>query len=209
MPNKLAKCVMDLKSRLETVMSAMNWRQSDLARVTQQSSSVVSQWLGHGTKEIKTIGKLEAALFIERQSGYSALWVAKGIGPKLVRDLKAAELSAREPNAAYAPTSVGSTLRALASHLAAVPPPLRGAIGDLLRGWALDGGDNSRLPILESLLEGADKTTGGSLSVRHLLRMRAEGHARNCQALQGSPDSVIALDRSWGLFRHAQRMPLR
>lgn len=146
---------MDLKSRLETVMSAMNWRQSDLVRITEQSPSVVSQWLGHGSKEIKTIGKLEAALFIERQSGYSALWVAKGIGPKLVRDLTAGELSAREPAASYGPASVRNTLRAMAAHLACVPPPLRGAVGDLLRGWALEGGDDSRLPVLESLLAGS------------------------------------------------------
>lgn len=71
-----------LQDRLAEVMNAKQWRHADLMSITGQSSSVVSQWLGKGTKIIKTIGKLEAAQAIEAASGYSALWVAKGLGPK-------------------------------------------------------------------------------------------------------------------------------
>lgn len=67
-------------------MSAMNWEHADLMRVSGQSSSVVSQWRGVGRgKVIQSIGKLEAAEAIERATGYSALLVAKGMGPKRVQ----------------------------------------------------------------------------------------------------------------------------
>ena len=71
-----------LEERLAEVMQAKSWTHQDLMRVTGQSSSVVSQWLGKGSKPIKSIGKIEAAEAIERESGFSALWVARGIGPK-------------------------------------------------------------------------------------------------------------------------------
>lgn len=71
-----------LTQRLEEVMRAMRWEHADLVRVSGQSSSVVSQWLGKGSKEIKKIGKMDAALKIEAESGYAALWVATGQGPK-------------------------------------------------------------------------------------------------------------------------------
>lgn len=64
-------------------MAAKGWEHADLVKHSGESSSVVSQWLGKGSKEIKSIGKLEAALNIEAASGYSALWVAKGKGPKM------------------------------------------------------------------------------------------------------------------------------
>lgn len=71
-----------LESRLREVMEAKGWTRADLVRVSKQSSSVVSQWLGHGTKQILTIGKMEAAERLEAESGFAALWIAKGIGPK-------------------------------------------------------------------------------------------------------------------------------
>lgn len=71
-----------LVDRLQEVMAAMRWTHADLVRVSGESSSVVSQWLGNGSKTIKSIGSLRAAMNIERASGFSALWVAKGDGPK-------------------------------------------------------------------------------------------------------------------------------
>jgi hypothetical protein len=73
---------MTLQERLEEVMRTMKWAHADLVRVSGQSSSVVSQWLGKGSKTIHTIGKIEAALRIAEASGYSATWIAKGIAPK-------------------------------------------------------------------------------------------------------------------------------
>ena len=74
---------LDLKDRLEAVMEQMDWKYADLLRVSGQSSSVVSQWLGRGSKLIKTIGKMEAAEKIEQASGFAALWIAKGVGPRM------------------------------------------------------------------------------------------------------------------------------
>lgn len=63
-------------------MAAKRWKRPDLVRASGESSSVVSQWLGKGSKTIKSIGKLEAAEALERASGFAALWIAKGKGPK-------------------------------------------------------------------------------------------------------------------------------
>lgn len=70
-------------------MEARGWQYSDLVRESGESRSVVSQWLGRGSKEIKSIGKQEAAERLERASGYAALWIAKGIGPKYLESRSA------------------------------------------------------------------------------------------------------------------------
>ena len=85
-----------LIQRLAEVMQAKDWTHADLMRVSGQSSSVVSQWLGKGTKTIHTIGKLEAAERLEAETGFSALWIAKGIGPKMAT-----------PKPAPTPTPIG------------------------------------------------------------------------------------------------------
>ncbi|WP_269633166.1 hypothetical protein [Pelomonas sp. BJYL3] len=71
---------MDLKERLEFLMSECNWGRADLKAASGETSSVVSQWLGHGSKIIKNITKLEAAVGIADKSGFNALWIARGIG---------------------------------------------------------------------------------------------------------------------------------
>lgn len=71
-----------LQERLEQLMADRGWQREDLIRISGQSQSVVSQWLGKSSKIIKTIGKLEAAQALARASCYEALWIAKGIGPK-------------------------------------------------------------------------------------------------------------------------------
>jgi hypothetical protein len=73
---------MDLQERLLFLMREMNWERSDLVRISGQSSSVVSQWLGKGSKTIKSINKQEAAEALARASGFSSLWIAKGTGPQ-------------------------------------------------------------------------------------------------------------------------------
>ena len=86
-----------LQDRLQEIMDAMQWSHGDLVRVSGQSSSAVSQWRGKSSKLIKSIGNMEAAQRIEAASGYCALWVAKGKGPKHV---------ARETQPAYGATRV-------------------------------------------------------------------------------------------------------
>jgi transcriptional regulator with XRE-family HTH domain len=71
-----------LQERLEELMTAKGWQRDDLIRISGQSQSVVSQWLGKSSKIIKTIGKMEAAQALAIESGYESLWIAKGIGPK-------------------------------------------------------------------------------------------------------------------------------
>jgi hypothetical protein len=73
----------NLQERLSEVMAKMGWEHADLMRISKQSSSVVSQWLGKGGKPTRSIGKQEAAEALSKESGFSALWIAKGLGPKL------------------------------------------------------------------------------------------------------------------------------
>lgn len=82
-------------------MRELSWEHADLVRISGQSSSVVSQWLGKGSKVIKTIGKHEAAQALAHASGYSALWIAKGIGPEKV-DARAAAVGANHPTGGVA-----------------------------------------------------------------------------------------------------------
>lgn len=92
---------MTLQERLEEVMREMSWGHADLVRVSKQSSSVVSQWLGNGSKTIHSIGKIEAAMNIAEATGYSAKWIAKGIGPKREELAPEAAPRAHEPPASY------------------------------------------------------------------------------------------------------------
>ncbi len=63
-------------------MQETGWDAPKVAAVAKVSASAVYQWLGAGSKEIKSIGKIDAAIYLERSSGFSALWLAKGEGPK-------------------------------------------------------------------------------------------------------------------------------
>jgi hypothetical protein len=59
-----------------------------IAKLCKVSSSAVSQWIGtHGRtqKASKEIGSVRAAVMLERETGYSALWLAYGEGPKHYR----------------------------------------------------------------------------------------------------------------------------
>lgn len=71
-----------LTERLRQVMDAMRWEHADVVRISGQSSSVVSQWLGKGSKTIKSINKMDAAMKLAEASGFAALWIAKGEGPQ-------------------------------------------------------------------------------------------------------------------------------
>lgn len=146
-----------LTERLHEVMKAMNWSQADLRIAAGVSSSVVSQWLGKGNKEIKTIGKLEAAERLEKDTGFAALWIAKGIGPKHVQatvgdHFRPAAHSTRE--AAPAPYLAGTSyvpsivLKDLRNLLRAVRPELRPAFADILAAWAREGGSEDRAEAL-------------------------------------------------------------
>lgn len=144
--------VSDLQTRLAEVMTAMRWEHADLVRVSKQSSSVVSQWLGKGSKSkiIKSIGKMEAAENIERASGFAALWVAKGLGPKRITPPAPAVSLARSPIGTY--SALEQTLADLAKLISEAPVEHRHAIASNLSGMALDGGASHWLLALLPLL---------------------------------------------------------
>ena len=113
-----------LTERLHEVMQAKGWTHADLMRVSGQSSSVVSQWLGKGSKAIKSIGKMEAAESIAAESGYAALWIAKGKGRKFTAPVVAAGLPAQA--------------QALDEHELALLQEFRRLKSDVLRGRAIE-----------------------------------------------------------------------
>lgn len=119
------------------------WDHAHLMRVTGQSSSAVSQWLGKGSKEIKSIGSLEAALRLAEATGYNALWLAEGKGPPKPYVAPALPETASQPRAAepvrsYLP--VARTLDDLRALLTSTAPAMRPAVAELLSAWALSGG---------------------------------------------------------------------
>lgn len=69
----------------------MAWNDTQMAKAAGVSRSAVSQWAGKGSKIIHTIGDVEVALNLERETGYSALWIAKGVGPEKAKDRVSAE----------------------------------------------------------------------------------------------------------------------
>lgn len=139
-----------LKERLEEVMGSMNWRNKDVERISGQSSSVVSQWLGGGSKIIKTIGKMEAADKLGAASGYSPLWIATGVGAKMEA------LRVSETSGGYmTPERVLGYLRDLLQRL---DPSLRGPFADVLSGWALNGGSDDRAQALLILINASEKS---------------------------------------------------
>jgi len=88
-----------LKDRLEEFMAETGWDEAKIRDTVADvvSRSAVSQWLGKSSKIIHTIGNMEAAIYLERASGYSALWLAKGVGPKLAKAPSAALSAVLEP----------------------------------------------------------------------------------------------------------------
>ena len=109
------------------------------------------------TKVIKTIGKLEAAIYIERESGYSALWIAKGIGPKRVKPVlplaASAPYFAAEP---LLPFGAREVVRGMDALLGRVPNTSREGIADLMAGWARAGGGAARAEQLIALFSLAE-----------------------------------------------------
>jgi hypothetical protein len=120
-------------------------------RLSGQSSSVVSQWMGKGSKEIKSIRQIEAAFALGEASGYHPVWIAVGTGPKAWPTQLHAQTELREPSASYQTTP--ELLNRLCAVLGRIPPNLRNSVADLLAGIARDGADGGRVAALVSLLD--------------------------------------------------------
>lgn len=73
-----------LQERMVELMTATGWTVGKIARIAGVTSAAVSQWVGNGTgKQSKSIGNAEAAVRLEKASGFSWMWLAQGKGPKL------------------------------------------------------------------------------------------------------------------------------
>ena len=74
-----------LQERMVELMTATGWTVGEIARIAGVTSAAVSQWVGNGQgKQSKSIGNAEAALRLEKASGFSWMWLAQGKGPKLI-----------------------------------------------------------------------------------------------------------------------------
>lgn len=80
-----------LKDRIEELQKKTGWNDTQMARAAGVSRSAVAQWAGKGSKIIHAITDVEVALNLERETGYSALWIAKGLGPKMAQERVSAE----------------------------------------------------------------------------------------------------------------------
>lgn len=70
---------------MKEVMAHKGWTTpQQVADVAGVSRSAAAQWLGQGSKIIHSIGNMEAAERLERDTGFAALWIAKGVGPKRI-----------------------------------------------------------------------------------------------------------------------------
>lgn len=157
---------MDLTARVQHVLTTMQWTEDDLVRITHVTKSAVLQWLGKTNKPIRRIGNVRAAVEIERASGYSALWVAEGIGPRMAPPPAArpaaSVLSAGEPAAMYAVGAPDAdTIASFGQLLQRVAPGQREAVARLVDGSAREGGPSHYAAALQAiLLPTQDKRAG-------------------------------------------------
>lgn len=130
-------------------MATMGWQHADLVRISGESSSVVSQWLGKTERPTKSIGRVSAALRLSAASGYCAEWIADGAGPKKPPPRLVRPAVAGEPTPAYTLTDC---LQDLANALEALPIAHREAVATNLAGLARDGGAEHWMRALRPLL---------------------------------------------------------
>jgi hypothetical protein len=130
-------------------MATNGWQHADLVRISGESSSVVSQWLGKTDKPTKSIGRVRTALRLGEASGYCAEWIADGTGPKKPPPRLVRPQLASEPAAAY---TFSDCLQDLAAALEALPAAHREAAATNLAGLARDGGAEHWMRALRPLL---------------------------------------------------------
>ena len=161
-----------LTERLQEVMHAMGWEHGDVVRVSGASSSAVSQWLGKGSKIIYSIGQQEAAEALSKASGYAALWIAKGTGPKF---------SERPQAQGQQQPSVALALPVVLRAIAGAPAPVRNELAQVLALFAQSGADTYGLRIKELL----------TIDQRHLRISRVEGSTPRVEVNPRELENVI------------------
>jgi hypothetical protein len=75
-----------LASRLKEVMDRCTWTAADVQQHSGASRSLVAQWLGKAARPVQTIGNVKAAVQLQEASGFSAVWLAIGEGPKMAAE---------------------------------------------------------------------------------------------------------------------------
>ena len=129
-------------------MSTEQWDYGALVTASGQSKSVVSQWLGRGSKVINSIGKMQAAERLEAASRFNALWIAKGEGPKL----KLPTPTEMTASPAADRLSLDAALDVLGTALTHTDPTIREALAASLAGWAREGGKKHWRGMVSQLL---------------------------------------------------------
>ena len=73
-----------LADRMKELEDQFGLTVGEIAKLCGVTSSAVSQWFGTKGKASNEIGSVRAAVMLERRTGWSALWIAYGEGPKIV-----------------------------------------------------------------------------------------------------------------------------
>jgi hypothetical protein len=117
-------------------VAAKRWTVGEIARIAGVTSAAVSQWVGNGAgKQSKSIGNAEAALRLEKASGFSWIWLAQGKGPKL-----AATAETKVPDVAEE-IQLGNALEVLTKALQKADKNTRIALEPLLSSMAKEPED--------------------------------------------------------------------
>lgn len=104
-----------LQERMVELMTATGWTVGEIARIAGVTSAAVSQWVGNGAgKQSKSIGNAEAALRLEKASGFSWIWLAQGKGQKLA--------ATADSNLGNEADQIAQALEVLTKALAKVDP---------------------------------------------------------------------------------------
>lgn len=72
---------MALKDRIQSLLDA-GFSRTEIAKAAKKSQSAVTQWLSGDTKELKS----DSAAAIQAATGFSAVWLATGQGPRMAAD---------------------------------------------------------------------------------------------------------------------------
>lgn len=155
-----------LQERMVELMTATGWTVGEIARIANVTSAAVSQWVGNGSgKQSKSIGNVDAALRLEKASGFSWLWLAQGKGAKLVTGQV---VNADEIQGSF---SLSDALEVLTKALQKADKDTRIAIEPLLASIAKDpeeSGKKSRLILTLLVTEGTPSALGQDSSPGHI-----------------------------------------
>jgi transcriptional regulator with XRE-family HTH domain len=73
---------MALRDRIKEAIEGSGKSRADIARACGVTNAAVTHWLDGETKSLKA----EKALALEQATGYRALWIANGKGPRRIAD---------------------------------------------------------------------------------------------------------------------------